>query len=89
LRGHFAHALPKLLLGKVRSLFRHGETILTAPNKPGTRRFIELSMVVDAAQIEPVSAVKFPSIREKKREFRKFEGWSTIWRRKIADIPNR
>jgi hypothetical protein len=23
-------------------LFRHGETILTAPNQPGTRRFIEL-----------------------------------------------
>jgi hypothetical protein len=30
--------------------------------------------VVDAVGIEPVSAVKFPSIREKKREFRKFKG---------------
>jgi hypothetical protein len=35
-------------------LFRHGETILTAPNKPGTRRFIELS-VVGATGIEPVT----------------------------------
>jgi hypothetical protein len=30
------------------------ETILTAPNKPGNRRFIELSMV-GATGIEPVT----------------------------------
>jgi hypothetical protein len=30
-------------------------------------------MVVDAAPIEPVLAVKFPSIREKNGEFRKFK----------------
>jgi hypothetical protein len=33
---------PYRSLGKVQGLFRHGETILTAPNQPGTRRFIEL-----------------------------------------------
>jgi hypothetical protein len=38
------------------------------------RRFALECVVVDAVGIEPVSAVKFPSIREKKREFRKFKG---------------
>jgi hypothetical protein len=32
------------------------------------------ALAVDAVRIEPVSAVKFPSIREKNREFRKFKG---------------
>src|SRR5262249_46891771 len=45
-------------------------------------------VVVDAAPIEPVSAVKFPSIREKNREFRKFEGRSTNWPQKIAHVPD-
>jgi hypothetical protein len=31
-------------------------------------------VVVDAVRIEPVSVAKFPSTREKNREFRKFEG---------------
>src|SRR5262249_40471818 len=31
-------------------------------------------VVVDAVGIEPVSAIKFPFIREKNREFRKFKG---------------
>src|SRR5262245_36794343 len=31
-------------------------------------------VVVDTVGIEPVSAVKFPFIREKNREFRKFKG---------------
>jgi hypothetical protein len=42
----------------------------------------------DAAGIEPVSEVKFPSIREKNREFCKFNGSSTLVGQKITDFLN-
>jgi hypothetical protein len=41
------------------------------------RRFVSECVVVDAAPIEPVSTGQFPSIREKNREFCKFEGIAT------------
>jgi len=41
-------------------------------------------VVADAALIEPVSAAKFPSIREKNREFCKFEGSQPFAREQIA-----
>ena len=41
------------------------------------RRFASECVVVDAAPIEPVSTGQFPSIREKNREFCKFEGIAT------------
>jgi hypothetical protein len=42
-------------------------------SETGKHRFASDCVVVDAVRIEPVSAVKFPSIREKNREFRKFK----------------
>jgi hypothetical protein len=44
--------------------------------------------VVDAVRLEPVLAVKFPSIREKNRESCKFRGSSTICLPKIANVPD-
>jgi hypothetical protein len=46
-------------------------------SETGKHRFASDYVVVDAAPIEPVSTGQFPSIREKNREFCKFEGIAT------------
>jgi catechol 2,3-dioxygenase-like lactoylglutathione lyase family enzyme len=57
--------------------FRQTSTGYALSSETGKRRFASDCVVVDAAPIEPVSTGQFPSIREKNREFCKFEGIAT------------
>jgi hypothetical protein len=57
-------------------------------SETGKRHFASDFVVVDAVRIEPVSVAKFPSFREKNREFCKFKGSSTSGGRKIANVPD-